>query len=53
MKGTYQAPLSKQINLHLDTMLASSPELHPELGGDQLSNQQTTWDEPEWNTDED
>lgn len=53
MKKNYQTPQTTHYYLHTETMLASSPYLHPELGGDQLSNQQSAWDASQWSTDED
>ena len=53
MKKNYQVPQVIQVNLQQVTMLASSPILHPELGGYQLSNQQSAWDASQWSEDED
>lgn len=54
MKKTYQTPYSTVYAYMTETMLATSPGLKDELGGDdQLSNDRSGWDTPEWATDED
>lgn len=35
-----------------EKMLALSPEIKDEVGGDQLSNEQSGWSSPEWVADE-
>ena len=53
MKKTYQAPSIRVLHFQTESILASSPELKDELGGeDQLSNDRLGWDNPEWATDE-
>lgn len=53
-KKTYQAPTSAAYTYVAESMLAASLELKDELGGDdQLSNDRSGWDSPEWTNDED
>lgn len=53
MKKTYQSPSSTIFTYMAESMLATSPDLKDELGGDQLSNERSGWDAPEWAADED
>lgn len=53
MKKTYQSPSSTIFTYMAESMLATSPGLKDELGGDQLSNERSGWDAPEWAADED
>lgn len=53
MKKTYQSPSSTIFTYMVESMLATSPGLKDEFGGDQLSNERSGWDAPEWAADED
>ena len=53
MKKTYQTPSMRVLHFQTESILASSPNLKDELGGDdQLSTDRNDWDAPEWATDE-
>lgn len=45
----YKKPQTLLIHLHTEQVIASSPTLKDELGDEnQLSNERTGWDNPEW-----
>ena len=53
MKKTYISPSTRVLHFLAESMLASSPGLKDELGGeDQFSTDRNDWDAPEWATDE-
>ena len=52
MKKTYQQPQSTCINVQTEGMMATSPGLKDELGGDQLSNKQGGWDSAAWDEED-
>lgn len=54
MNKKYLSPQSSAYSYEIESsILTTSPGLKNELGGDeQLSNNQSGWDEPEWVTDE-
>lgn len=45
----YIKPQAFSVHLRMEQMIATSPGLKDELGdGDQLSNEHSGWDNPEW-----
>lgn len=45
----YIKPQAYVLNFCMEQMIATSPGLKDELGdGDQLSNERSEWDAPEW-----
>ena len=52
MRKTYNRPQSTVYALVANSMMAQSFELKDEIGGDQLSNDRSGWDSPEWAEEE-
>lgn len=52
MKKKYQKPQSICIKLQPEALMATSPGVKDEAGGDQLSNKYEGWDSAAWNEDE-
>ena len=53
MKKQYQSPSATALRIYAESMLAQSPGLNNELGKDeQLSNDKSGWETPDWAADE-
>lgn len=54
MNKKYVSPESTVFSYQMENgILQTSPGLKDELGGDQLSNERSGWDSPEWASEED
>lgn len=49
----YKKPQSIEVRLQMEQLIATSPGIKDELGGEeQLSNQLSGWDNPDWAEEE-
>lgn len=54
MNKKYVSPTSMVFSYQTEHgILLTSPNLKDEMGGDQLSNERSGWDNPEWISEED